>query len=169
MRRQILAVAALLSMAGATPRPVDAQHRRDEQFYYPGSFNWKFLTNYPEAARLFNVFDYGHAILYERLYTLPDSVRAAAALKRAYRYLTTDLLVRPPRYAVAEEVIEPAYAKLAWQAMRMFDGRTSCIARSTMSTPMNALRQRRRTRLSSASPTTTSATAPMRLRRSRSP
>jgi len=44
---------------------------RAEQFYYPGAFNWGFLERYPEAARLFNAFDYGHAILYERLTTTP--------------------------------------------------------------------------------------------------
>jgi hypothetical protein len=96
-----------------------AQTRRDEQFYYPGDFNWQFLKNYPEAARLFNAFDYGHAVLYERLYTEPGN--AGAELEREYRYLTTDLLVRPPRFAVAEEVIMPAYAKLAWRAKMMFD------------------------------------------------
>jgi hypothetical protein len=109
------------ALAVAWPTLARAQDRRDEQFYYPGSFNWKFLGTYPEAARLFNAFDYGHAILYETLYTRPDSVRAASELGRAYRYLTTDLLVRPPRFAVAEEAIEPTYAKLAWKAMRMFD------------------------------------------------
>ena len=118
MRKTLFALFALLGAAGPT---LAAQDRRNEQFYYPGSFNWKFLSNYPEAARLFNAFDYGHAILYETLYTRPDSARAASGLARAYQYLTTDLLVRPPRYAVAEEVIEPTYAKLAWKAMRMFD------------------------------------------------
>jgi hypothetical protein len=42
-------------------------------------------------------------------------------LEKEYRFLTTDLLIRPPRFAVAEEVIEPNYAKLAWQAKQMFD------------------------------------------------
>ena len=113
-----LALAALL---GALARPGAAQERRDEQFYYPGSFNWQFLRNYPEAARLFNAFDYGHAVLYERLYTLPDSTRQAAALERDYSFLTRDLLVRPPSFAVAEEVVEPTYARLAWRAKMMFD------------------------------------------------
>jgi hypothetical protein len=98
-----------------------AQDRRDEQFYFPGGFNWQFLRRYPEAGRLFNAFDYGHAVLYERLYTRPDSAAQTAALAREYRYLTTDLLVRPPRFAVAEEVIEPTYARLAWRAKMMFD------------------------------------------------
>ncbi|HEY3012516.1 MAG TPA: hypothetical protein VGJ36_07210 [Gemmatimonadales bacterium] len=96
-----------------------AQAQRDEQFYFPGGFNWQFLANYPEAARLFNAFDYGHAVLYERLYT--SRVKAAPQLEKEYRYLTTDLLVRPPRFAVAEEVIMPAYAKVAWRAKMMFD------------------------------------------------
>ena len=110
----------VFALAGAGGHGADAQDRRDERFYYPGAFNWAFLERYPDAARLFNAFDYGHAILYETLYQERDSA-AGGALTQAYHYLTTDLLVRPPRYAVAEEVIEPSYAKLAWRAMRMFD------------------------------------------------
>ncbi len=110
----------LLALSIGVPAAGMAQDRRNEQFYYPGSFNWTFLKVYPEAARLFNAFDYGHAVLYERLFTKPESEREAA-LEREYQFLTTDLLVRPPRFAVAEEVIEPAYAKVAWQAKQMFD------------------------------------------------
>ena len=121
MRKLFLALTALAVGLGAGVAPVAAQDHRDEQFYYPGSFNWQFLRNYPEAARLFNAFDYGHAVLSERLYTLPDSARAAAALEKEYRHLTTDLLIRPPRFMIAEEAIEPTYAKLAWRAKLMFD------------------------------------------------
>lgn len=102
--------------AAHPPRSVES---RSEQFYYPGSFNWRFLRTYPEAARLFNAFDYGHAVLYEKLLTSGE--RAVEALDREYAYLTRDLLVRPPRFAVAEEAVEPAYAKAAWQAKQMFD------------------------------------------------
>ena len=49
------------------PASVVAQEKHDEQFYRPGAFNWRFLHAYPEAARLFNAFDYGHAVLYETL------------------------------------------------------------------------------------------------------
>lgn len=100
--------------------PLAAQDRRDEALYYPGGFNWTFLSTYPEGGRLFNAFDYGHAILYERLLTL-DSADATRALARDYRYLVDDLLVRPPRLGVAEEAVAPQYAKLAWPAMVMFD------------------------------------------------
>lgn len=112
-----LALAAAVPMLAA---PAAAQDRRDEQFYFPGAFNWQFLRHYPEAARLFNAFDYGHAVLYERLLTTRGDARAAR-LADEYRYLTTDLLVRPPRFAVAEEAVMPSYAKLAWQAKQMFD------------------------------------------------
>ncbi len=93
--------------------------RQEEQFYLPGSFNWRFLDRYPEAARLFNAFDYGHAVLYELLLTRGDS--ADAALAGEYRNLTRDLLVRPPRLGVAEEVVMPRYAREIWQAKQMFD------------------------------------------------
>ncbi len=122
MRLTILrrAFPAVMLVVAAGTGPVYAQDARDEQFYFPGRFNWQFLANYPEGARLFNAFDYGHAVLYERLYTrTPDE--QVAALEKEYQYLTTDLLVRPPRFAVAEEAVEPAYAKIAWQAKQMFD------------------------------------------------
>jgi len=114
---QSLIVAASLLGVGVSTAAGQAQ--RDEQFYFPGRFNWQFLANYPEAARLFNAFDYGHAVLYERLYTTKGN--ATSELEKEYRYLTTDLLVRPPRFAVAEEVVMPSYAKLAWRAKMMFD------------------------------------------------
>ncbi len=98
-----------------------ALEQRGERFYTPGGFNWEFWRRYPEAARLFNAFDYGHAILYETLYTESHQLAAARVLAREYRFLTTDLLVRPPRFAVPEEAISPRYAKLAWRAKQMFD------------------------------------------------
>src|SRR5258708_15081544 len=66
MRTQLSAM-LVFALAGAGGHGADAQDRRDERFYYPGAFNWAFLERYPDAARLFNAFDYGHAILYETL------------------------------------------------------------------------------------------------------
>ena len=112
----------LVLAVGLTVQAVGAhgQDRRNEQFYYPGAFNWQFLRNYPEAATLFNAFDYGHAVLYEKLLTRPAALPGELEQKQ-YDYLTQDLLIRPPRFAIAEEVIEPSYAKLVWQAKQMFD------------------------------------------------
>jgi hypothetical protein len=115
-----LTAALVLAAAFGVGRDAAAQDRRDEQFYYPGSFNWQFLRRYPEAARLFNAFDYGHAVLYEVLYTQRGD-QARARLAHEFRYLTTDLLVRPPRFAIAEEAVMPRYAKLAWRGKEMFD------------------------------------------------
>jgi hypothetical protein len=105
----------LLAAAAGT---VHAQDRRSMEFYQPGSWNWALRTQVPEAQRLFNAFDYGHAILYERLLQNPADT---AALDRAYRFLVEDLLVNPPRFSVPEEAVAPHYAKFAWSAMRMFD------------------------------------------------
>ena len=113
----ILALAALIP-AGPGQR-LGAQDQRDEWSYMPGSFNWQFLDTYPGAARLFNAFDYGHAVLYERLYT--GRGKAAEPLEKEFKYLTTDLLVRPPRFAVVEEAVMPSYSKVAWRAKQMFD------------------------------------------------
>jgi hypothetical protein len=117
LRTRVVLFAGLL--IAVSTLPATGQTRRDEQFYYPGDFNWQFLDSYPEAARLFNAFDYGHAVLYQRLYS--GRGQAQEALEKEYLFLTTDLLVRPPRFAVAEEAIEPAYAKIAWRAKMMFD------------------------------------------------
>ena len=114
--RLVILILPALTLA----RSAAAQDQRDEQFYLPGSFNWQFLKRYPEAARLFNAFDYGHAVLYERLHTT-DGEATGRSLEREYRYLTTDLLIRPPRLAIAEEAVMPRYAKLAWRAKQMFD------------------------------------------------
>ena len=114
--RCVARVALLLAVLAG---PLAAQDRRDEQFYYPGGFNWRFLARYAEAARLFNAFDYGHAVLYETLLTKPQA--AGPALAREYRYLTEDLLPRPPRFAIAEEAVMPSYARRMWRAKQMID------------------------------------------------
>ncbi|MEO6056436.1 MAG: hypothetical protein ABIQ49_06315 [Gemmatimonadales bacterium] len=114
-----VSLGVLAGFSALAPERLPAQDRRAEQFYYPGEFNWRFLERYPAAARLFNAFDYGHAVLYERLLTQPG--KADAALAKEYRFLTEDLLVSPPRFAIAEEAVMPSYAKVAWQAKQMFD------------------------------------------------
>jgi hypothetical protein len=101
------------------PLSLGAQ-QRDEQMYYPGSFNWSFLKRYPEAGRLFNGFDFGHAILYEDLWQRPTAPVETLEQQR-FDYLTRDLLRRPPRFAIAEESVAPQYARLAWRAVLVFE------------------------------------------------
>lgn len=95
-------------------------HGRSEQFYYPGTFNWRFLGAYPDAARLFHAFDYGHAVLYERLATAPRGDPAWLEVQ-TFDYLTKDLLVNPPRLPIAEEAVFPKYAQRYWPAALAFD------------------------------------------------
>jgi len=91
-----------------------------EQFYLPGSFNWQFRNNYPAADRLFNAFDYGHAILYERLWTKPGAP-ASLLEEKEYNFITRELLVSPPDLPLEEAAIEIAYARLVPEAKMMFD------------------------------------------------
>lgn len=104
----------------AAPTGVPALERRNEQFYAAGGFNWAFLRRENGAARLFNAFDYGHAVLYERLLT-ERGPALDSSLAESYRYLTTDLLVRPPRFAIAEEAVMPRYAEEFWRAKQVFE------------------------------------------------
>ncbi|HEX2779936.1 MAG TPA: hypothetical protein VHM30_10575 [Gemmatimonadaceae bacterium] len=113
---------ALLAPLGVAPRVAVAQRQVDpyEQQYLSGRFNWKFRDEYPAADRLFNGFDYGHSILYETLWRHPDA--PVERLERAeFEKLTTRILRDPPRLALAEEAIEPEYAKLVPEARLMFE------------------------------------------------
>ncbi len=91
-----------------------------DQVYLPASHNWAFRGNYPGADRLFNAFDYGHAILYEKLYTKPNAP-VSELEEKEYDFITRELLVHPPRVPLEEAAIEVAYAKLAPEAKAMFD------------------------------------------------
>ncbi len=116
--RRVLATAiGVISLAS----PVRAQWVTTyETFYLQAPHNWQFRTNYQHADRLFNAFDFGHAILYETLWTKPNAA-AAVLEERIYDQLTKQVLVRPPRVPLEETAIEPMYAQLAPEAKAMFD------------------------------------------------
>jgi hypothetical protein len=120
--REIVAGVALF-LVGITAAPTVASAQwvtTFEQFYFPDRTNWAFRNEYHAADRLFNAFDYGHAILYERLYTRPGDPPSALEEKE-YDFITRKLLVDPPRVPLEEAAIEVAYAKLAPEAKAMFD------------------------------------------------
>ncbi len=113
--------AALVIAFAAQPPTAGAQWSRAyEQFYMPGDFNWTFRRTYPGADRLFNAFDYGHAILYEKLYTRPGA-DVSLLEDEEYNFITKKLLVSPPNLPLEEAAIEVAYAKIAPEAKMMFD------------------------------------------------
>jgi hypothetical protein len=91
-----------------------------EQFYLPASHNWVFRAEHPAADRLFNAFDYGHAILYEVLWNRP--ARAVDVLEREqFEFITRKLLVNPPRLPLEESAVAPNYSRLAPEAKVMFE------------------------------------------------
>lgn len=91
-----------------------------EQTYMRAEHNWAFRKNYPNADRLFNAFDYGHAILYETLWRQPDAKQAELDGKQ-FDFITTNLLVHPPRVMLDESAIGPEWAKLAPEMLMMFE------------------------------------------------
>ena len=116
--RRILMTLALL--AGA-PASLEAQWSTTyEQFYLQADHNWEFRRRYIGADRLFNAFDYGHAILYEKLWTKPDAP-ASELEEKEYNFLTKRVLVDPPRVPLEEGAIEIRYAQLAPEAKVMFE------------------------------------------------
>ena len=106
---------------GIAPREAKAQWTTVyESFYLPAAHNWVFRDRYPQADRLFNAFDYGHAILSETLWSEPES--SAQRLEHdAYNLLTRRLLVSPPRLPLAEAAIAPLFVRLVPEIEAMFD------------------------------------------------
>ena len=119
MRRHIrvLLGVALLGVACDASAQWSTTH---EQFYLQAPHNWEFRNRYLGADRLFNAFDYGHAILYETLWATPDAP-ASELEERQYGYLTRRVLVSPPRVPLEEGAIEVRYARLAPEAKQMFE------------------------------------------------
>lgn len=121
LRRLAAAVALTLGGMVTVPTRASAQWATTfDQFYFPSRTNWAFRNNYLAADRLFNAFDYGHAILYERLYTQPGADPSTLEVTE-YDFITRKLLVDPPRLPLEEGAIEVEYAKLVPEAKAMFD------------------------------------------------
>jgi hypothetical protein len=119
-RHWLIVPAVALVSLGALPANAGAQWVTvHEQFYLQAPHNWEFRKRYAAADRLFNAFDFGHAILYEVLWTRFD--RSVPELEQKwYDRLTQRILVSPPRVPLEEGAIEIAYARLAPEAKAMF-------------------------------------------------
>lgn len=91
-----------------------------EQFYLEAPHNWQFRSRYMAADRLFNAFDFGHAILYETLWTKPNAP-VSELEEKWYNQLTKKILIRPPRVPLEEGAIEIGYVQLAPEAKQMFE------------------------------------------------
>jgi hypothetical protein len=97
--------------------------RVSEQTYLNASYNWAFRNRFPQTDRLFNAFDYGHAILYEHLLGEGEDAEAGARLidGREFDFITRRLLLHPPALPLEEHAIGPAYTKLVPELSALFD------------------------------------------------
>jgi hypothetical protein len=112
-------LAALLLLLA--PAPAAAQWTAtNEQFYLPAPHNWVFRKEHPAADRLFNAFDYGHAILYEVFWSRP-SAAVSELEEKEYAFITRKLLVNPPSLPLEESAIAPGYSRLVPEAKAMFE------------------------------------------------
>ena len=90
------------------------------QTYFPAAHNWVFRDQYPNADRLFNAFDYGHAVLSELLYTRGDA--APRELEgREFERITTRILPHPPPVPIDGEALAPDFTRLAPELHEMFE------------------------------------------------
>ena len=115
--------AAAFCVAGATLAACGSFARVPEQTYLGASYNWAFRDRYPHSDRLFNAFDYGHAILYEHL--LRDAGHPDAAVRniegREFDFITQRLLVHPPALPLEEHAVGPTYTTLVPELSAVFD------------------------------------------------
>jgi hypothetical protein len=108
-------------------RPFTALHahgpqhlaRYYHQTYLPSGDNWRFHSTFPDADHLFNAFDYGHSILYERLWTRDGAPPGLET--RDYDHLVNDVLRNPSRVPLDESAIAPGFTRLAPEALEMFE------------------------------------------------
>jgi hypothetical protein len=94
--------------------------RSYDQAYLRARDNWRFRREYERADRLFNAFDYGHAILSETLLRFPD--QGAARLEGpVYAFVTCRVLRSPPRVPLEERAVGPTYGAQLPEAIAMFE------------------------------------------------
>ena len=113
MLRRVIVCVALVASSGCGARTY-------EQSYAGYTNSWFFRARYPAVDRLFNAFDYGHAILSETLIRYPSD--AALRLEGpVYRKLTCDVLRHPPRMPLEERAVGPTYGTRLPEVVATFE------------------------------------------------
>jgi hypothetical protein len=92
-----------------------------EQYHLPASHNWAFRKAHRDADRLFNAFDYGHAILYELLWRQPGKATQALEVER-YEFITRTLLVNPRTFPSRRRRLPPPTAASCRKRRRRSSG-----------------------------------------------
>ena len=112
---------ALVAIVAATmPAGASAQLSHTfEQTYLAARHNWVFRARYPEADRLFNAFDYGHAVLSETLLSHQND-QAGELEHRQFSFIVNHLLRHPPAVPLEERAIAPTFARLVPEVDAMF-------------------------------------------------
>ena len=114
-------VSALPLSASLLAVPLRAQMSGTyEQTYLRASHNWAFRKRYPEADRLFNAFDYGHATLSEHLLTRPNESPSALDVQE-FDFITRRLLPHPPALPLESHALAPEFTRLAPEVDDMFE------------------------------------------------
>ena len=113
MLRRVIVCAALAATAGCGARTY-------EQSYAGYTNSWFFRARYRAVDRLFNAFDYGHAILSETLLRYPSD--ASERLEGpVYRKLTCEVLRHPPRVPLEERAVGPTYGTRLPEVVATFE------------------------------------------------
>jgi hypothetical protein len=111
--RGALVCAGLAALAGCGARTY-------EQSYAGYTNSFFFRARYPAVDRLFNAFDYGHAMLSETLLRHPKD--AARRLEGpVYQKLTCGVLRNPPRVPLEERAVGPMYGINFPEAVATFE------------------------------------------------
>ena len=120
--RGILLVSAMLAAAGCAGNHGPAISRTAyDQSYLPASHNWEFRARYRGADRLFNAFDYGHAILYETLLARPSPDAERRLEGHELQFIVEHVLRDPPDVPLSEHAIGPRYVTLVPELAAMFE------------------------------------------------
>lgn len=82
---------------------------------------YKFGEFYPEAQRLLFAFDYGHALVYERLITQRGKIEDPEKLEKEILAEIVAILKNPPNVKVDEADIAPAYVYKFPKIVSLFD------------------------------------------------
>jgi hypothetical protein len=117
MRARMLVVALLCAPAVSWAQVARVTHPYPLQ----ASHNWQFRERYPAADRLFNAFDYGHAILSETLMRTGGTSDAWILDSLVYRRVVHQILSSPPRLALEESPIMPSVVRLVPEVKAMFE------------------------------------------------
>ena len=120
--RAVSLMCAVFVVPACAGNPAPAVSRTAyEQTYLPASHNWEFRARFGRADRLFNAFDYGHAILYETLLSRPPSDAARRLEGPELTFIIDQVLRNPPDVPLSEHAIGPRYTTLVPELAAMFE------------------------------------------------